>query len=81
MGRMVTLSSSVLPSRLGCPAQHALRLVCQACFDIPGRPMPPPIRLLVPAEQVLLKTTVMSCFPIPSPYPCMGAVIRGVNSV
>ena len=55
MDRLVTLSSSSLPGRPGCPAQQALRLVCQACFAIPGRSPAPPLCLLVPSEQVLLR--------------------------
>ena len=55
MDRLVTLSSSSLPGRPGCPAQQALRLVCQACFAIPGRSPASPLRLLVPSEQVLYR--------------------------
>ena len=55
MDRLVTLSSSSLPGRPGCPAQQALRLVYQACFAIPGRSPASPLRLLVPSEQVLYR--------------------------
>ena len=68
MDRVVTLSCSGAPGPSGCPAQHALRLICQTCFAVPGRPQMQPVRLLVPAEQVFPFAFIQFPPQIPTSY-------------